>query len=212
MTMARPVMLKDAIYQSALSLFGQHGLTETSIRDIARHAGVSEGSMYRHWPSKLALGWDIFKTNLEELAKEIRSRLAIATEPEQQVRAIIAAFYELFDSDRNLFRFILLNQHELWPRLGEANDDPVRLWDQFVHTHWTGKRAEGVSPKLIMSMTLGMILQPAILAVYGSIGTPLSEQVDHVARHVCGVLGLGSIRRRVVVRLPVENPANQLHE
>ena len=67
MIMARPVMLKDAIYQSALSLFGQHGLTETSIRDIARHAGVSEGSMYRHWPSKLALGWDIFKTNLEEL-------------------------------------------------------------------------------------------------------------------------------------------------
>lgn len=199
--MARPVMLKDAIYQSALSLFGQHGLTETSIRDIARHAGVSEGSMYRHWPSKLALGWDIFKTNLEKLAKEIRSRLATATEPapEQQVRSIIAAFYELFDSDRNLFRFILLNQHELWPRLGEANDDPVRLWDQFVHAHWTGRRAEEVSPKLIMSMTLGMILQPAISAVYGSIATPLSEQVDNVAHHVCGVLGVGPVRRRVVV-------------
>ena len=197
--MARPVRLKDAIYQSALSLFGQHGLTETSIRDIARHAGVSEGSMYRHWPSKLALGWDIFKTNLEELAKEIRSRLATATEPEQQVRSIIAAFYELFDSDRNLFRFILLNQHELWPRLGEANDDPVRLWDQFVHAHWVGRRAEETSPELVMSMTLGMILQPAISAVYGSIAMPLSAQVDNVARQVCGVLGVGSIQRRVVV-------------
>ena len=200
--MARPVRLKDAIYQSALSLFGQHGLTETSIRDIARHAGVSEGSMYRHWPSKLALGWDIFKTNLEELAKEIRSRLATATEPEQQVRSIIAAFYELFDSDRSLFRFILLNQHELWPRLGEANDDPVRLWDQFVHAHWVGRRAEETSPKLVMSMTLGMILQPAISAVYGSIAMPLSAQVDNVARQVCGVLGVGSIQRRVVVSAP----------
>lgn len=193
--MARPVMLKDAIYQSALSLFGQFGLTETSIRDIARHAGVSEGSMYRHWPSKLALGWDIFKTNLEELAKEIRSRLATATDPEQQVRAVIASFYGLFDKDRNLFRFILLNQHELWPRLGEANDDPVRLWDQFVQTYWAGKRAEEVSPNLVMSMTLGMILQPAISAVYGSIDAPLSAQVEKVTRHVCGVLGVASVSR-----------------
>ncbi len=188
--MARPTLLKDAIYQSALTLFGEGGLGETSIRDIARHAGVSEGSMYRHWPSKLALGWDIFKTNLEKLAAEIRSRWDRPATPVQQVRAVIAAFYELFDSDRNLFRFILLNQHELWPRLGETNDDPVRLWDEFVHAHWTGPRAEQVPPKLVMAMTLGMILQPSISALYGSIPTPLSQQVDHVALHVCAVLGL----------------------
>ncbi len=188
--MARPVMLKDAIYQSALGLFGEKGLTATSIRDIARQAGVSEGSMYRHWPSKLALGWDIFKTNLEELAKEIRKRLSKPASPAQQVRAIIASFYELFDRDRNLFRFVLLNQHELWPRLGEANDDPVRLWDEFVQIHWCGQAAERVPHKLVMSMTLGMILQPAITAVYGSLPAPLSQHVDDVAYQVCGVLGL----------------------
>lgn len=187
--MARPAVLKNAIYQSALHLFGEKGLAGTSIRDIARRANVSEGSMYRHWPSKLALGWDIFKTHLEILAGDIRVRMQEQRTPANQVRVTILTFYELFDSDRSLFRFILLNQHELWPRLGDTADDPVTLWGQFVSTH-LDVTAPGAPPaQLAVSLTLGMILQPAISGMYGSISTPLVQHVDAVAAQVCRVLG-----------------------
>ncbi len=190
--MARPVVLKDAIYNAALKLFGEKGLAETSIRDIARQASVSEGSMYRHWPSKLALGWDIYKTNLEQLADLIQLRLRDAHTPSQQVRAVVATFYELFDDDPSLFRFLLLNQHELWPRLDETRDNPVHLWEQLVRQWWTEGNHHAVSLVLMTSITLGMILQPAVSCIYGTITVPMGQLVDDVTAEVCQVLGVST--------------------
>jgi len=187
---ARPVLLKTAIYQAALDLFGEKGFSETSIRDIARRASVSEGSLYRHWPSKLALGWDIFKSNQEALATETRRRLQSAPSPCQQIQTIIAMFYELYDRDSNLFRFLLLKHHQMRSRMGETSDNLVSLWELFVSSKLDASRDDSHFLHLAASITLGMILQPAVSALYGSISTPLLDHVNEVTAQVCKVLDL----------------------
>jgi TetR/AcrR family transcriptional regulator, transcriptional repressor of aconitase len=46
---------KLAIVQAALPLFARQGFAETTTRDLARAAGVSEPLLYKHFPSKEAL-------------------------------------------------------------------------------------------------------------------------------------------------------------
>jgi TetR/AcrR family transcriptional regulator, transcriptional repressor of aconitase len=46
---------KAAIVQAALPLFARKGYAETTTKDLARAAGVSEPLLYRHFPSKEAL-------------------------------------------------------------------------------------------------------------------------------------------------------------
>ncbi len=43
---------RDALLQSALALFAERGYEQTSIEDIAHHAGVAVGSFYQHFASK----------------------------------------------------------------------------------------------------------------------------------------------------------------
>src|SRR5258706_4205623 len=46
---------KGAIVEAALPLFALKGFAETTTKDLAKAAGVSEPLLYKHFPSKEAL-------------------------------------------------------------------------------------------------------------------------------------------------------------
>src|SRR6185312_5782314 len=50
---------KLAIVKAALPLFARKGFVETTTRELARAAGVSEPLLYKHFPSKEALYLEI---------------------------------------------------------------------------------------------------------------------------------------------------------
>ncbi len=50
-----PATAQDALLRSAVELFAAQGPASVSVRDIARHAGVNQGLIYRHFGSKDAL-------------------------------------------------------------------------------------------------------------------------------------------------------------
>ena len=50
---------KLAIVKAALPLFARKGFAETTTKDLARAAGVSEPLLYKHFPSKEALYTEI---------------------------------------------------------------------------------------------------------------------------------------------------------
>jgi TetR/AcrR family transcriptional regulator, transcriptional repressor of aconitase len=52
---------KQAIVMAALPLFARRGYAETTTRDLAKAAGVSEPLLYKHFPSKEALYLEIQK-------------------------------------------------------------------------------------------------------------------------------------------------------
>lgn len=52
---ARGRETRDRLYRTSLELFAQEGYEPTTLRDIARAAGVSPGLLYRYFPSKQAL-------------------------------------------------------------------------------------------------------------------------------------------------------------
>lgn len=69
---------------SARTLFAEHGYQATSAADIAAGAGVTERTLFRYFPNKLALVLDELIALLPELAQLIRERPA-AEPPYQAV-------------------------------------------------------------------------------------------------------------------------------
>jgi AcrR family transcriptional regulator len=52
---AQGVAARDRLYATAIRLITQRGYDETTLRDIAKAAGVSVGLLYRYFPSKQAV-------------------------------------------------------------------------------------------------------------------------------------------------------------
>jgi AcrR family transcriptional regulator len=62
----RPEDRPEQIIQAAFELFGERGLANTRLQDIAERAGVSKGTIYLYFPNK------------EELFREMIQRTAVA--------------------------------------------------------------------------------------------------------------------------------------
>jgi AcrR family transcriptional regulator len=79
---------KDLLYQTALGLFREKGLESTTMREIAKAAGMSLGSTYHYFPSKEAIVAEYYQeiqtAHRERVvqglpkAKTLRKRLALA--------------------------------------------------------------------------------------------------------------------------------------
>ena len=58
--MGRPAVKKHDIEEAAIRLFARRGLAATTVKDIAGAAGVTEGALYRHWPGKNDMAWELY--------------------------------------------------------------------------------------------------------------------------------------------------------
>ena len=62
---------KTLIKETALRLFAQKGVAETSVRDLARAAGIAEGTLYRHYAAKEDMVRDLFREHYAAFAGRI---------------------------------------------------------------------------------------------------------------------------------------------
>ena len=69
---------RQRIEEAATKLFVARGITETSVRDITREVGISEGALYRHFESKEDLVWQTFEQNYTQFARELAALAASA--------------------------------------------------------------------------------------------------------------------------------------
>jgi AcrR family transcriptional regulator len=58
----RSIGARGKVERAALDLFAAEGIDGVSIAEIAAAAGVSQGALYRHYPSKDELAWSLFST------------------------------------------------------------------------------------------------------------------------------------------------------
>lgn len=70
-TYAKSARTKAHIFEVARSLFLEQGYAATSLRDIAKAAGVSTGTLYRHYPSKADVLFQMQRNSLDRLRAEV---------------------------------------------------------------------------------------------------------------------------------------------
>jgi AcrR family transcriptional regulator len=115
----------DQIIKAAFQLFGERGLANTRLQDIAEHAGVSKGTIYLYFPNK------------EELFREMIQRTAVAAieraeqaipegTPTAQLHAFMRGYWEFIRSPHfsTIYRLVLGELHQ-FPDLAKFYADNV---------------------------------------------------------------------------------------
>src|SRR5579872_834680 len=86
---------KLAIVKAALPLFARKGFAETTTRELARAAQVSEPLLYKHFPSKEALYLEIQSFGCHGNEPAARKALALLAELEPSVSTLVCLVYYL---------------------------------------------------------------------------------------------------------------------
>jgi AcrR family transcriptional regulator len=90
----RRIETKAAVVDAAEHLFSTQGYAKTRMRDIAHGAGISEATLYRHFPSKP----DIAFAGMQDLAEIAIARLAAQPPQPDELDAALAVLAELADA------------------------------------------------------------------------------------------------------------------
>lgn len=109
---------RQHLLNTAAELFSRHGYQGTTTRKIADAAGVTEALIFRHFPKKEDLYWEIIQDRCHTRAAKdrLRERLASSDSDDQTFSAIAADILGRHTRDPQLFRLLLfsaLEKHEL---------------------------------------------------------------------------------------------------
>jgi AcrR family transcriptional regulator len=189
--MARPPKAREPLKQAALELFVERSVHGTGIREIAKHAGCSEAALYRHWANKEALVAALFQEHMGDVRELLEAAIAKETTLEAKVRGACRAAYKLYDEHPQVFRFVLLVQHELAksipPDLRMPQDVVTDLVRDAATKNEIPKPAKG-EEFLLAAAVIGIFLETAIFVLYNRVPGPLSRYVEPVTQSAMRVL------------------------
>jgi AcrR family transcriptional regulator len=106
---------KDRIVEAAVQLFSRQGFAGSSTHEIARLAGVSEVTVFRHFARKKDLFWAATESRLRRLriSKELRGRLDADENPRTALPGVVALLVETFHNQPEMVRLLYLSLFEL---------------------------------------------------------------------------------------------------
>lgn len=108
---------QENILRAALELFAKEGFNATSTSKVAKHAGVSEGLIFRHFGNKEGLLQAIL-TEGENKLKDLLVDIVMESEPKEVVRKTILMPTRVEPSDYNFWKL----QYKLKWELEVSND------------------------------------------------------------------------------------------
>ena len=171
---------RDRIERAAIRLFVDKGVTETSVRDIARAVDISEGALYRHFVSKEQLVWAVFERHYVAFAARLDALAQAETTAHGKLAAMIRGFCHAHDEDPTLFRFLLFVQHGQLSKLAPGTPNPVDAVRTVVARGIAAKEIPDQSPDVATALVFGIVLQPVTFAAYGRLPSTMGPMSDRL--------------------------------
>lgn len=97
---------REAILEEALKLFSEKGIKETTVRDIARAVGITEGAIYRHFESKEQIVYELFGRYSEELYERIAKVIEEYKDREERFKEVVKTFLDFAFKNPDAFRYL----------------------------------------------------------------------------------------------------------
>jgi len=93
---------REAILRAATHVFARNGYFNSKVADVARVAGVADGTVYLYFKSKEEILHSIFDRGVNKAIAEGRKEIAEIADPREKLRRIAQLHLERMSADRDL--------------------------------------------------------------------------------------------------------------
>ena len=92
----------EAILRAAIKVFSRSGFFNSKVADVAREAGVADGTVYLYFKNKDDILVSIFNHVMDEALSLGRRRLEEVSDPVEKLKRIVQAHLDRLGRDRDL--------------------------------------------------------------------------------------------------------------
>jgi TetR/AcrR family fatty acid metabolism transcriptional regulator len=92
----------EAILRAAIKVFAQGGFFNSKVADVAKEAGVADGTVYLYFKNKDDILVSIFNHVMDEALTRGRQQLETVADPVEKLRRIVYAHLDRLGRDRDL--------------------------------------------------------------------------------------------------------------
>ena len=93
---------RAAILRAAITVFAHNGYFNSKVADIAREAGVADGTVYLYFKSKEDILHSVFDRSVDEAIAEAKKIVETINDPKEKLRQIALLHLERLGDDRDL--------------------------------------------------------------------------------------------------------------
>ncbi len=122
----------DAILDAAALLFRQQGYAATSVRDLARAAGILPGSLHYRFPTKEDVLVALMERAIDRLINAILAAISGEPDPVERLRLGIAAHLRLVLSGEDGVYVLLYDWRSLSPTTAQALERQRARYESFA--------------------------------------------------------------------------------
>ena len=93
---------KNDIINAAIKIFAQKGFYNAKVADVAREAGIADGTIYLYFKNKDDLLISLFETKMEEILQRFSQTLFPGKTAREKLKQFIRLHFQLIEEDQNL--------------------------------------------------------------------------------------------------------------
>ncbi len=183
----RKTKLPD-VMRAAIHLFVKKGIDGTTIKDIAKEAGVAEGSLYRHFKSKEALAWHLFSAHLAQFTGELMSKVYPLPTAQARVRKFVEESFAAYEEDPELYSYLILREHSELDAYAQNFTHPGNVVLKIIEDGQTSGEIRAGEPYVLGSLFVGSVIRVCVVKMYGNLKTPLHDHISLVSDSIWDML------------------------
>ena len=192
---------------AAIEVFAKNGFYATRVSEIAKAAGVADGTIYLYFKNKDDVLISIFEEGIERLLESLREVAASEEPVEAKIRHILDLQLGLLEDQRDLAEVITVNLRQSSRLLKQYAAPLFMEYIEVLAGVIDEGRKEGVFREDLNSRVVARALFGAIDAILltWALGDADPASLRKASRH-CGALFLDGLRVRSPLRLTQDGP------
>jgi len=153
---------REAILRAATRVFARNGYFNSKVADIARAAGVADGTVYLYFKSKEEILHSIFDRSVDEAVADGRKQLEKLDDPREKLRRIALLHLERLGADRDLAVVFQVELRGSTKFMEEFSAAGFAEYLGLIRTTFEEGQAAGVFRKELNSKVMAKILFGAL--------------------------------------------------
>lgn len=183
---ANPPDKRRRILDAAVSVFAQHGFYNAKVSQIAKEAGVADGTIYLYFKNKEDILIQVFIDAMDEILRRQEEAIGQVQDPIDRLRTFIRVHFASVAESRAMAEVITVELRQSSKFMRNTDMKPfgrylsmiARIVDDGVRT---GVFARGSDPRLIARAVFGAVDELALEWAMSDRNASLDEAGNRVA-------------------------------